>query len=61
MSFVTTELVDVGRDSVLWAGEYTGQLRNVLYVQDSIARAIAVALSGALAGDAGVATTSPRS
>ena len=58
---ITTRLVDVGRDSVLWAGEYTGQLRNVLYVQDSIARAIAVALSGALAGDAGVATTSPRS
>ena len=57
---ITTRLVDVGRDSVLWAGEYTGQLRNVLYVQDSIARAIAVALSGALAGDAGVATTSPR-
>jgi serine/threonine-protein kinase len=58
---ITTRLVDVGRDSVLWAGEYTGQLRNVLYVQDSIARAIAVALSGALAGDPGVASTPPRS
>ena len=58
---ITTRLVDVSRDSVLWSGEYTGQLRNVLYVQDSIARAIAVALSGALAGEPAVAATPPRS
>ena len=58
---ITTRLVDVSRDSVLWAGEYTGQLRNVLFVQDSIARAIAGALSGALAGEPSLAVTRPQS
>ena len=58
---ITTRLVDVSHDSVLWAEEYTAQLRNVLFVQDSIARAIAGALSGALGGAPSVATTPPRS
>ncbi len=57
---ITTRLVDVTRDSVLWSGEYTSQLRNVLYVQDSIARAIAVALSGALAGESSLSVTAPQ-
>jgi TolB-like protein len=58
---ITTRLVDVSRDSTLWSGEYIGQLRNVLYVQDSIARAIAVALRGALAGEPSIPVTPPRS
>ena len=36
---VTARLVDVASDSVLWDGEYNSQLRNVLFLQDSIARA----------------------
>jgi serine/threonine-protein kinase len=56
---VNARLVDVARDSVLWAYEYTSQLRNVLFVQDSIARAIAAALSVTLAGRTGTQLASP--
>ena len=58
---LNARLVDVQRDSVLWQGEYNGQLRNVLFLQDSIARAIVGALSGALGGNPGSALTRPRS
>jgi len=60
---ITTRLVDVHHDSALWAAEYTGQLKNVLFLEDSIARAIAGALSGALGGGGatGIAVTPPRS
>jgi eukaryotic-like serine/threonine-protein kinase len=42
---VTARLVDVARDSALWSGEYTNQLKNVLFVQDTISRQIVAALS----------------
>ena len=58
---VTARLVDVRRDSALWDGEYTGQLRNVLYVQDSLARAIVAALGAVLGSNAGAALARPRS
>jgi serine/threonine-protein kinase len=57
---VTARLVDVRRDSALWDGEYTGQLRNVLYVQDSLARAIVTALGTVLGTNAGAALARPR-
>jgi serine/threonine-protein kinase len=50
---VTTRLVDVGRDSVLWAEEYNSQLRSMLSVQDSMAHNIVRALRGALGGESG--------
>ena len=58
---ITARLVDVSLDSMLWAGEYTGELRNVLFLQDSLARAIARALSGALSGEPVIALSRPRS
>jgi serine/threonine-protein kinase len=57
---VNVRLVDVARDSVLWDGKYNGSLRNVLFLQDSIAREIVAALSGALTGDASVVLARPR-
>jgi serine/threonine-protein kinase len=56
---ITTRLVDVGTDSTLWEARYDSQVRNVLFVQDSIARAIAGALSGALVADASMALARP--
>jgi len=47
---VNARLVDVARDSTLWDGEYTNELKNVLFVQDSLARSIVSALSVALGG-----------
>jgi len=58
---ITSSLVDVRNDSTLWAGEYKGGLRNVLYVQDSVAHSIANALSVLLGADAGRALARPRS
>ena len=58
---ITARLVDVSRDSVLWAGQYTSQLRNVLFLQDSLARAIVGALSGALSGEPAIVLSRPRS
>jgi tetratricopeptide (TPR) repeat protein len=58
---IHASLVDVRNDSTLWAGEYKGGLRNVLYVQDSIARSIAKALSVLLGSDPGTALARPRS
>jgi serine/threonine protein kinase/Tfp pilus assembly protein PilF len=58
---INARLVDVQRDFVLWNGEYNGHLRNVLFLQDSIARAIAGALSGALVATSGSLLTRPRS
>jgi serine/threonine-protein kinase len=57
---IHASLVDVRNDSTLWAGEYKGGLRNVLYVQDSIARSIADALSALLGVNAGTALAHPR-
>ncbi len=57
---VTARLVDVARDSTLWGGEYTNQLKNVLFVQDTIARSIVSALSVAL-GESGPGLSRPRS
>jgi len=47
---VNARLVDVARDSTLWDGEYTNELKNVLFVQDSLARSIVSALNVALGG-----------
>jgi len=58
---INASLVDVRNDSTLWTGEYKGGLRNVLYVQDSVARAIAKALTLVFGADAGTALTNPRS
>ena len=58
---IHASLVDVRNDSTLWAGEYKGGLRNVLYVQDSIGRSIANALSVLLGVNAGTALAHPRS
>lgn len=58
---ITARLVDVSRDSVLWAGQYTSQLRNVLFLQDSLARAIVGALSGTLSGEPTLVLARPRS
>jgi len=58
---ITTKLVDVGHDSVLWAEDYNSELRGVLTVQDSFARAIVAALSGALSGASGVVSRGSRS
>lgn len=58
---IRASLVDVRNDSTLWAGEYKGGLRNVLYVQDSIARSIANGLSASLGVAAGTALAHPRS
>jgi serine/threonine-protein kinase len=58
---VTARLVDVARDSTLWDGEYDSQLRDVLFVQDSLARAIVGALSVALSDEPGAALARPRS
>jgi serine/threonine-protein kinase len=57
---INASLVDVRNDSTLWAGEYKGGLRNVLYVQDSVAQSIANALSALLGIDAGKALAPPR-
>jgi serine/threonine-protein kinase len=57
---VTARLVDVERDSTLWDGEYNSHLRNVLFVQDTIARAIVSALSVALS-EPGAGLARPRS
>ena len=57
---VTARLVDVARDSTLWGGEYTNDLKNVLFVQDTIARSIVSALSVAL-GESGPGLSRPRS
>ena len=57
---VTARLVDVARDSVLWDDTYNSQLRNVLFLQDSIARAIVSALSVTLSGNAGGGLARPR-
>jgi Tfp pilus assembly protein PilF len=57
---VTARLVDVNRDSTLWTGEYNSQLRNVLFVQDTIARAIVEALSVALGEESKTTLTRPR-
>ena len=57
---VTARLVDVAHDSALWGGEYTSELKNVLFVQDTIARAIVSALSVAL-GESGTGLARPRS
>jgi len=57
---VTARLVDVARDSTLWGGEYTNELKNVLFVQDTIARSIVSALSVAL-GESGSGLSRPRS
>jgi serine/threonine-protein kinase len=57
---VTARLVDVARDSTLWGGEYTNELKNVLFVQDTIARSIVSALSVALGGS-GPGLSRPRS
>jgi len=57
---VTARLVDVAHDSTLWGGEYTNQLKNVLFVQDTIARSIVSALSVAL-GESGPGLSRPRS
>ena len=58
---LNARLVDVSRDSVLWDGEYNGELRNVLFLQDSMARAIVSALSGALGGNADRTLGRPQS
>ena len=58
---IDARLVDVRNDSTLWAGEYKGGIRNVLYVQDSVARSIANALSALLDVNAGTALPRPRS
>ncbi len=58
---IVARLVDVARDSVLWSGEYNSQLRNVLFIQDSLARSIAGALSGALSEARVTALPRPRS
>ena len=58
---INASLVDVRNDSTLWTGEYKGGLRNVLFVQDSVARAIAKALALVFGADAGTALTNPRS
>jgi len=52
---VTARLVNVARDSQLWAGEYRSELRDVFAVQDTIARAIAAALQVTLRGAVGTA------
>jgi len=57
---VTARLVDVAHDSTLWGGEYTNELKNVLFVQDTIARSIVSALSVAF-GEAGPGLSRPRS
>jgi TolB-like protein/tetratricopeptide (TPR) repeat protein/tRNA A-37 threonylcarbamoyl transferase component Bud32 len=57
---INSSLVDVRNDSTLWAGEYKGGLRNVLYVQDSVARSIANALNVVLGPEAGATLASPR-
>jgi serine/threonine-protein kinase len=57
---VTARLVDVAHDSTLWGGEYTNELKNVLFVQDTIARSIVSALSVALAESA-TGLSRPRS
>jgi serine/threonine-protein kinase len=58
---IGASLVDVRSDSTLWAGEYKGGLRNVLYVQDSIARSIANALSVLLGVNGATTLARPRS
>jgi hypothetical protein len=58
---INARLVDIQRDSILWNGEYNAHLRSVLFLQDSIARAIAGALSGALAANSDSVLTRPRS
>jgi TolB-like protein len=57
---VNVRLVDVAHDSTLWGGEYTNELKNVLFVQDTIARSIVSALSVAL-GESGPGLSRPRS
>ena len=57
---INSRLVDARSDSTLWEGEYKGGLRNVLYVQDSVARSIANALRVLLGADAGTALSRPR-
>ncbi len=57
---VSARLVDVARDSTLWGAEYTNELKNVLFVQDTIARAIVSALSIAL-GETGTGLSRPHS
>lgn len=57
---INSRLVDARNDSTLWSGEYKGGLRNVLYVQDSVARSIASALSSLLGTDARTALSRPR-
>ena len=57
---VTARLVDVGSDSTLWTGEYDSKLRDVLFVQDTIARAIVSALSVALGEESRAALRRPR-
>ncbi|HEY2163719.1 MAG TPA: tetratricopeptide repeat protein, partial [Gemmatimonadaceae bacterium] len=57
---VTARLVDVVRDSTLWVGEYNNKLRDVLFVQDSIARAIVVALRVALGEESPTVLARPR-
>jgi serine/threonine-protein kinase len=57
---IRASLVDVRADSTLWAGEYKGGLRNVLYVQDSVAQSITNALSVLLGANAGTTLPQPR-
>ena len=58
---IDARLIDVRNDSTLWAGQYKGGIRNVLYVQDSVARSIANALSALLDVNAEAALAHPRS
>jgi serine/threonine protein kinase/tetratricopeptide (TPR) repeat protein len=57
---ITTRLVDVERGTVLWDGRYDSQIRNVLFVQDSIAREIARALGETLVGEPAAVLVRPR-
>jgi len=57
---INARLIDVQSDSTLWSGEYKSGLGNVIYVQDSVARSIARALSAVLGADAGTTLARPR-
>ncbi|MGQ0703600.1 MAG: protein kinase domain-containing protein [Gemmatimonadales bacterium] len=50
---VSARLVDVGRDTPLWSGDFRSELRDVFAVQDTIAHAIAAALRVTLAESGG--------
>ncbi|MBL0173311.1 MAG: protein kinase [Gemmatimonadaceae bacterium] len=58
---VTVRLMDVAADSLVWAGEYNGELKDVFGVQDSIARAVVKELRLTLAGSSGGGPRVPHS